>query len=271
MSSTSWYRIVTVQIDDLVFDYETCDIEFEIKKSNDSNQNQGEITLWNLDNKTLNAIKKDSLVQVMAGFKGDYGAIFEGFVTKKEPRTEGVDLSTIVTCSDSSFLFYISEEFVFEVREGQKLSAAVKQVYDACNVPAGKIDDIDYVFPHARTFTGTGQAILEEMLKIVNGSSKDAKYVSYTEGGMGYFVRSDNKTTEVFEINSSTGLLTTEVTEDSTSDTVATLKTLLNWRIGIDSWLRVKSPNVNGLFKVSGYTHTLKGKTYETEIGVAEA
>ncbi|WP_048148442.1 hypothetical protein [Methanolacinia paynteri] len=271
MSSTSWYRIASVQVDDLVFDYESCDIEFKIKKSGDSSQNQGEITLWNLDNKTLNAISKDARVRVKAGFKGDYGTIFEGYVTKKEPQADGVDLSTIITCSDSSFLFYNSKEFVFEVREGQNLSGAVKQVYDACDVPAGKISDIDYTFPHARTFTGTGQAILEEMLKTINGSSKDTKYVSYTEGGMGYFVRSDNRTAEVFEINSSTGLLTIEVSEDSNSDTVATLTTLLNWRIGIDTWLRIESPNINGLFKASGYTHTLRGDTYETEIEVAEA
>ncbi|WP_421908278.1 phage baseplate protein [Methanolacinia petrolearia] len=32
-----------------------------------------------------------------------------------------------------------------------------------------------------------------------------------------------------------------------------------------------ESPNINGLFKASGYTHTLRGDTYETEIEVAEA
>lgn len=269
MISSSWYRIVSVQIGSSIFDSEVCDIEFKIEKSDESNQNQAEITLWNLDANTMNGVVADTPVRIKAGYKGDFGVIFEGYVTKKEPEADGADTSTIITCSDASLLLYESKEFIAEVSAGQKLSTVVKKVYDTCSIPVGQIDETDYSFLQARTFLGTGQAILEELLKIVNGNKE--KYAAYTERGMGYFVRSDHKSAEVFEINSSTGLLTAEKNEDSTSGTNAKLKTLLNWKIKTDSWLRVTCPNVNGLFKVSGYTHTLKGEVFETDMEVKAA
>ncbi|MBN2734711.1 MAG: hypothetical protein JXQ82_07645 [Methanomicrobiaceae archaeon] len=267
--SESWYRLIQVQIDSMLFDSESCDIEFKIKKSNDSSQNSGEIVLWNQGRGTLDAIIKDRPLRIKAGYQGDYGVVFEGYITEKETERDGADVSTIISCSDASRLLYESEEFILNVAAESKLSDAVSEVFSTCSIPTGQIDQSGYRFPQARTFAGTGQKILEELQKIINGSGES--YTIYTEGGMGYFVRSDNKTAEVFEINSSTGLLSAEKNESDSSEVDAKIKTLLNWKIRTDSWLRIESPNVNGLFKVLSYTHTLKNETYETEMEVKAA
>ncbi len=268
-SSTSWYRVVQVQIDSLLFNYESCDIEFKIKKSNESSQNSGEIVLWNQDKETLDAIRKDQPVRVKAGYQGDYGVVFEGYVREKENEQDSADVSTLISCSDASLLLYQSKKFVLNIAADSGLSEAVRSVYSTSSIPVGQIDQTDYIFPQARTFVGTGQEILEELQKIVNGNGEN--YTTYTEGGMGYFVRDDNRTAEVFEINSSTGLLSAEKNESDSSDVEAKIKTLLNWKIRTDSWLRITSPNVNGLFKVLEYTHSLKNETYETEMDVKAA
>lgn len=265
--STRWNRKVTVRIAALLFDYENCDIEFKIEKSNGSDQNQGEITLWNLDNDALDAIVVDTKIKVQAGYENDYGVIFEGTIIRVDPDPDGADLATIITCADISLSLYQSEQFTLAVSAGQELSTAVAEVYDTCSVPVGQIDTTGYTFSHARTFVGTGEEILGELVDIINGEGDT--FTAYTEGGMAFFVKSSHKTAEVFEISSSTGLLTAEKSDDSTSETNAKITTLLNWKIQTDAWVRITSPGINGLFKVSKYTHSLKNEVYETEMEVA--
>lgn len=259
-ASDSWYRRATVQIDETLFDYENCDIEFKISKSSDSSQNTAEATLWNLGERTIKAISVDQPVRIRAGYGNDTGTIFEGYVTRSEPEPSGADTATIVTCSDATLLLYESENFILTVDTGQELSTAVAEVFETCTIPAGKIETTAYLFPHPRTFVGTGREILDELLQLVDS------YDTYTEGGMGYFVSAENKTAEVSLINASTGLLSAEKIEDSSSDISAKIKTLLNWKIRIDAWVKVASPAINGYYKVSKYTQTLKNEVFETEM-----
>jgi len=264
----SWMRDVSVQVEGTLYDLKSCDIEFEISGGSDGDQNGAEIVLWNLSQAMVSEMVVDSPVRVTAGYAGNTGILFEGYITQVDSERDGADTATKIFCSDASLLLYRSKKFCVEVKEEEALSEVVKRVFSLCNIPVGMVDDTGILFDSPASFYGTGMQILDELLSIVTG--RGFKFRCYTESGMGYFVDINTVTTvNVFEISSTTGLLSVERVTDSDENVCGKVVILLNWGIKTDTWLKIDSGILSGYYKAVSYKHTLSGDMYQTEIEVS--
>lgn len=84
-----------------VFDSDKFDIEFSAKFDDDMEANEAEITIYNLKDSTINQFKHKYAISIEAGYEGDTGVIFQGFVTKVSTSRSGADKVTTIQCIDS--------------------------------------------------------------------------------------------------------------------------------------------------------------------------
>lgn len=84
-----------------VFDSDEFDIEFSAKFDDDMEANEAEITIYNLKDSTINQFKHKYAISIEAGYEGDTGVIFQGFVTKVSTSRSGADKVTTIQCIDS--------------------------------------------------------------------------------------------------------------------------------------------------------------------------
>lgn len=76
------------------------DMEFEVPFDDDMVANEAEFTVFNLSDKTINALKYGDTITLTAGYGDDTGIIFSGFISKVSTQTEGTDRATTINALD---------------------------------------------------------------------------------------------------------------------------------------------------------------------------
>lgn len=74
----------------------SCELDFEFTIPFDDNleSNEGEITVYNLSDSTINRLKTGNKLSIEAGYEGDTGVIFDGKINKSNTKREGADRAT---------------------------------------------------------------------------------------------------------------------------------------------------------------------------------
>lgn len=267
---TSWIRYVSLQVGALLITSDQLDIEFEIKGSNTSDSNTAEISVFNLSKKTRAAIKPDQVVLLRAGYIGDIGIVFSGYVkTTSELRDQG-DLKTKLTVLMKE---YASGRAPTKYPKDALVKCIVEAAFADSQIPAQCTDGCQgFTLDAEYTSELSAAADLEYCAKLINGSEKahkTAKY--YVEAAGGYFVPIDYvRGSESVVLSPETGLIETMPEDPGDGKYTRSIRCGFNHRIGTDSFITLKSldSRAAGMYKVVEYTHKLEGTEFETECKV---
>ncbi len=272
-------RYYELQIGDLLITIDDLDIEFTVENDTNNQSGTAEITIFNLSDSSKAKIKKDTPIQLKAGYKDDYGIIFYGTVDKVWDEWQQGDVKTVVQALDATKQLFRGSYMVRTYPAGMPVATIVKDVFSAAGVPVGLIEDPGITLTKTMTFEGSPYQILQTCIGLANGEIVKQRQVSpdlllleswtaYVKNNMGYFVRREYKEVEAVVLSSETGLMevTPQESEDSTID--YRVRCLLQWKASQDSIIKLESIRVSGLFKVVEFKHVCKRDEFYSELGV---
>lgn len=95
---------VTVELPQgtLEFTNDNLEVRFEINFDDDAKPNTNNVQIFNLTDTTINKLKKNQNITVIAGYKADYGVLNSGKITKVLTKYNGVDKVTTITFKEGT-------------------------------------------------------------------------------------------------------------------------------------------------------------------------
>lgn len=222
-----------------------------------------DIQVFNLSDKSINEIKKDSPVILNAGYTGDVGAVFLGYVEKVTTDRQGVDKVTTVQCVEG-----VTSWRKIRVQKTYRPGTTGRQILSdlagmtglqlgALNLP------VDRVYKSGKTINAPlGNAI-------ASVASECGAKAHNTRGKL--LIRPKNEGDNIgFLLDRENGLISspTPIEKEVKGVIVKGWKvvSLLNHRITADSLLQIKSRTANGIFRVDSGFHD--GNNFNTEMEV---
>lgn len=232
------------------------DIEFTVPFDDDMEANEAEVTIYNLSNTTISRLKKNASISIEAGFKGDTGVIFKGYVSKRTTSYEGVDRKTTLKCLDR-----VKKKNLKEItyKKGTKASKILKDLLKKTNTPIAvfKIRR-DHTYKDEQKVDGD----LFENIKTYADVCGISVYVSKGKIYARYLKVGDNLN---FTVQESTGMINTpseyeeEITAEDFKETVKgyEIECLLQHRFAAGGIIKLKSKNAkDGKYRIRSGEHT---------------
>lgn len=244
------------------------DIEFTVPFDDDMEANEAEVTIYNLSNTTISRLKKNASISIEAGFKGDTGVIFKGYVSKRTTSYEGVDRKTTLKCLDR-----VKKKNLKEItyKKGTKASKILKDLLKKTNTPIAvfKIRR-DHTYKDEQKVDGD----LFENIKTYADVCGISVYVSKGKIYARYLKVGDNLN---FTVQESTGMINTpteyeeEITAEDFKETVKgyEIECLLQHRFAAGGIIKLKSKNAkDGKYRIRSGEHTFNEGEATTKIKV---
>ena len=231
------------------------DIEFTVNFDDDMEANEAEISVYNLSQNTINQIKNKSEISIEAGYKGDTGVIFTGYVTKVKTTREGADKLTTIKCLDT-----IKEHTIEEITKSAGTLAS-DILYELLQKTHLRIDRFrarrDHKYEEEQKIDGDLMAAIKTYSQVCGVST------FIKNGGIicCYLKDVDGL---IFDLSEDTGLIGTpeEFTEEiSISDEAKEIVNgyecdmLLQHRVSAGSQVNLKSLDANGTYRVCSGQH----------------
>lgn len=241
------------------------EIEFEINFDEDSDGNVGHIRFFNLMDKTIQKLKKDTPFVLKAGYKDDYGNILPGVISSQRTKWDGSDKLTEIIVGDET-----NEWLQTTINKTWKANITAKRVAEDIIETSGlNVGEINLNNPKkyakGKTFSTLRKTALEEIVK-------DTESKLHVARGRVYIRPKEKGMQEVVLLNKDTGLISSpqEASEGEDETEKYKFESLLNYRIYTDTIVKIKSKTANGLYRVKNGKHLKSGGDYITE-GVVEA
>lgn len=243
------------------------DVEFSIPFDDDMEANEAEIIIYNLSNTTKNRLTKGKSITVEAGFKGDTGVIFKGYIAKSKTVFEGVDRKTTLKCLDR-----VKTQTLKEVtfKKGTKASTILKNLIDRTKTPIA-------VFKVRRDFTYKDEQKIDgDLMENIKKYAEVCGISVYVNKGKiyaRYLKEGDNIN---FTLSEETGMVGTpseyeeEISAEKYKDTIRgyEIETLLQHRFTTAAIVNLESRNAKGKFRIRSGEHTFNDSEALTKIKV---
>ncbi len=233
---------------------------FNIIKTIQMEPNSSEVTIYNLNAKTENAIMVNGKrVTVEAGYEGSqFGLIFDGDILQTiREREDGttLKLTIIALDSDRAINFEISN---FSIARGQTARSIVEHIASQATNPInlGSISEklVGQTLTRGKTVFGKSSDFLRQIAK-----SNDLHYYM-DDGSLNLISMDDLLDGEIFELNTTTGLVgTPEQTDFGISG-----QCLLNPQLKLNSLFHVDNSLVRAKKISVSSSSTTPGTTAET-------
>ena len=243
------------------------DIEFTVNFDDDMEANEAEIIIYNLSDNTINQFKNKSKISIEAGYKGDTGVIFSGYITKVRTKREQADRITTIKCIDD-----VAEHTISEITyaAGTKASYILKDLLKKTGTPIA-------VFNMRRDWTYENEQKVDgDLMNNINKFSEVCGVSTYIKNGKIYSRHIKEGDNLYFNLSEETGLIgTPEEFEEEKSlvmqeadvengkkrvDYSETIKgydceSLLQHRFSAGGIINLKSQNANGEFRICSGEH----------------
>jgi len=271
-----WGRYVELQIGSEIYTNDNFDIEFNIENTTGAEAGTAEIAIYNLADVTKTKIKKDEPIQLKAGYESSgYGIIFIGKIDKNYDKIEGADVKTVIEALDAMKDLLKGESIVKYSPKGTSISTIIEELFGEAEVAIGTIADPGITLENDRTEEGTPYAIAQRYVEYANGEIKKATgeegstWRIYVRNNTGFFVEGATKLiVEAVVLSSKTGLMEAVEDKDEEAEIELRVKTLLQWKIAVDSIVSLESKLATGTYKVIEYKHIGNDNSYYTEAGL---
>lgn len=257
--------IATIKSGQVTISSETLDVEFYVPFDDDMEPNEAEIVVYNLSDNTIKQLKKKDEISIEAGYKGDTGVLFKGFISKVETTYEGADKATTIYALDD-IKDHSIESMSFAA--GTKASYILLTLIKMTGIPVAVFSiRRDHTYKDSQTVDGDLMENIGRYAKVCGISvyvSKGKIYARYIKDG-------DNLN---FIVSSDTGMIgypsayTEEVRAEDFVETVNgyNVEMLLQHRMCAAAIVALKSKVANGTYRVCSGEHRFSPSEATTKI-----
>ena len=248
-----WIRQTEVLAGGKRFHSDELEIDFSVPFENNAEPDTAIVTIYNLSENSINAIKKEQFVIINAGYRRDVGNIFKGTLQKTVTSWQGANKITEFTVGDGSQQWlrtYVSAAYA----EGIQASAILSDLCGRMGLEIARLDLArDLTYPKGRVI----DCMCKDAIKQISAEcgsefiiSKERIYITPPRAG----------TATGFLLKAGTGLIGSpevfEKEEDGVIKKGFKIQMLLNHRITINSIFQVESKTANGTYRVLKGRHT---------------
>ncbi|MEK4113222.1 hypothetical protein MHH92_23430 [Paenibacillus sp. FSL M7-1414] len=242
-------RVLEVMTENMKFSMADYNIEGVVPFDNDPLPNEAEIKIWNLSDTTLNNIKRNNVLMINAGYKGDIGVILHGYISQVATAWSGVDKITNIRVLDG---YDLSKRQVKEIAFAKNTlgSKIIKQMAAYIGLPIAQMDlNQDYRYQDGYSAKGA-------VTDIISKVCKDCGTSCYINKGKLYVRSLRRGADDLFALNSDTGLIGTPAAFEQSGAKGYNLSSQLQYRITTASAIDLKSRAWNGRLYVRSGSHT---------------
>lgn len=247
--------VATIRSGGVTISSETLDVEFDVPFDDDMEPNEAEITVYNLSDNTIKQLKNKAAISIEAGYKGDTGVLFNGFISEVKTKRDGADRVTTIYALDD-----IKDHAMASVTFAKNSTASyiLRELINKTGIPLAVFKvRRDHTYKDAETVEGD----LMENIKRYAEVCGISVYVSNGKIYARYIKEGDNLN---FKVSSDTGMIgspssyTTEVKAADFSDTVSgyEVEMLLQHRMKAGAIVKLDSKSAKGTYRVCSGRHT---------------
>ncbi len=251
-----WGSLATIRCGDVIIKSTDLDLEFDIPFDDNLEANEGEITVYNLSNNTINKLKPKSKLSIEAGYTGDVGVIFSGYITKVSTHREGADKVITIKIIDD---IGEKESLNLSYNAGTWASHILDDLLKRTGLPiAKKAFARDWQYENDTTIDEPLESAIKKFSEVCGVST-------FTSKGKIYSCKVSNVSNDiVFNVNEGTGMIDTPSQFEETiraedyEDTIEgyEVEMLLQHRIAVGALVNLKSEKYNGQYYVKSGRHT---------------
>lgn len=238
----------------VTLDSKELDLEFVAPFDDDLEPNEAEITVYNLSPSTVNHIEYRSEISIEAGYTGDTGVVFKGYVNKVTTKLNGADRVTTIKCIDS-----VSSNSLQEItyKAGTKASYILRDLLKKTGTPIA-------VFSIRRDWTYKDEQKVDgDLMENIKKFSQVCGVSTYINKGRIFCRYIKDGDDLLFTVSEETGLIGSpepyqeEVTAEDYKDVINGYEAemLFQHRITAGAIINLKSVFVNGTFRACSGEH----------------
>lgn len=257
--------VATIKSGQVAISSDTLDVEFEVPFDDDMEPNEASITVYNLSDNTIKQLKKDAEISITAGYKGDTGVLFKGYISKVQTSRDGADRVTTIYALDD-----IKEHKIESIsyKEGTKASKILQDLIGKTGIPVAVFKvRRDHTYKDSQTVSGDLMQNIGRYAEVCGISvyvSKGKIYARYIKEG-------DNLN---FNVSTETGMIdypcpyTEEVKAEDYTDTIDgyEVEMLLQHRMCAGAIVNLKSKIGSGKYRVCSGQHSFSPDEAITKI-----
>lgn len=255
----------TLQSGNVTISSETLDFEGYVPFDDDMEPNEADFTVYNLSDNTIKQLKKGAALSCTAGYKGDTGVMFSGFITKVKTVYEGADKVTTIYAMDD-IKDHTLESLSFA--KGTKASYILRTLIDKTGIPVAAFKvRRDHTYKDGQTVDGDLMDNISKYADVCGISvyvNKGKVYARHIKEG-------DNLN---FVVSSETGMIgspspyTEEIMAEDFTETVNgyEVNMLLQHRMCAGAIVSLKSKSGSGTYRVCSGVHTFSPDEAKTQI-----
>lgn len=243
------------------------DMEIIVPFDDDLEPNEAEVIIYNLTNSTAKKFKNKAKISIEAGYEGDTGVIFEGYVSKVQTQYSGADKATVIKALDD-----VSKKTVSNVtfKKGRKASYILKYFLDKTKTPIAVFKvQRDHTYKDSVTEDG-------ELMPIIKKYAQVCGISVYVKKGKIYARSLKEGDALNFTISEETGMIGSpmpfeeEILAADYKDTIKgyEVETLLQHRMSAGGIVKLKSLVANGTFRIKSGQHVFNESEAVTRIKI---
>lgn len=257
--------LATIKCGQVTLSSETLDLEFEVPFDDDMEPNEAEITIYNLSDNTIRHLKPGAGISIEAGYRGDTGVLFKGYISKVKTTRQGADRATVLYALDD-IKDHRMESLAFS--KNTKASAILRALLEKTGMPIAVFKvRRDHTYKNAQTVDGD----LMENIKRYAGVCGISVYLSKGQIVARYIKEGDNLN---FNVSSDTGMMGApsayeeEMTFEDGKETVSGYEVdmLLQHRMCAGAVVNLKSQEASGTYRVCSGRHSFSPDEAVTQI-----
>lgn len=252
-------------------------VKFSFEKADVESPNTGKVTIWNLNKEHLAELEKqDCIVVVRAGYGDIMAEAFAGTVTNASTTKEGADRMTEIELA-ANMVELRDTSFSMSYAEGTKTEAIYQEAAAQMGLPLSFSPgamDATTCLSSGFSFVGGAKNLLNRVTRM------DGINWTIQDGVIQLLKANEPISTTCYELNAGTGLIGTpkrvnmssgggsskggSEKADSGSETAQLgweVIYLINFAIGVNSYVHISSEAVNGYFRVQKIS--IEGDNYE--------
>ena len=276
-----WGSISTIKCNDVTIKSSELDFEFNVPFDDNLESDEGEVIVYNLSDNTIkqlgkSAEKKGNKISIEAGYEGDSGVIFDGYVTTIVTRREGADKVTRIRIIDgftTSTDELIESGKLEESYDGERAQDVLRAMVEAEGSPIAKFKvSSDYEYENSVSISGDLESEIKRQSEICGVSTFKSK-------GKIYCCKLSDVSSDItFNVSEDTGMIGSPspfeetVTVGDKKETIKgfEIEMLLQHRAAVGAIVNLTSEQYKGKYYIKSGTHRFNSLECTTKIKVVE-
>ena len=257
--------LASIKSGNVTLSSEVLDFDFVVPFDDDMEPNEAEIDVYNLSDNTIKQLKKGAVISIEAGYRGDTGVIFNGFISRIGTKHDGPDKITTIRALDD-YKEHTLESITFAA--GTKASAILRTLINKTGIPVAVFKvRRDHTYADAETADGDLMENIKKYADVCGISVYTSKGKIYAR----YIKEGDNLN---FNVSTDTGMIGTPAPferEVKAADFVDTVngydsEMILQHRMYAGAIINLNSRDASGTYRVCSGVHRFSTYVATTEI-----